>query len=38
MQSFLDANPQVKADLEAIRQPAKDFKNRCGGGDHDHHE
>ncbi|HEX2212703.1 MAG TPA: heme-binding protein [Mycobacterium sp.] len=30
MQSYLDANPQVKADLEGIRQPAMDLKNRCG--------
>ncbi|MEZ0342909.1 heme-binding protein [Mycobacterium sp. pV006] len=37
MRTYLDANPQVKADLEGIRQPAKDFKNRCGGGHGDHH-
>ncbi|MDZ4233954.1 MAG: heme-binding protein [Dietzia sp.] len=30
--SFLDANPQVKADLAGIRQPAKDFRARCGVG------
>ncbi|MGB2918853.1 MAG: hemophore-related protein, partial [Mycobacterium sp.] len=30
--SYLDANPQVKADLSGIRQPAKDFRARCGGG------
>ncbi|MCV7149935.1 heme-binding protein [Mycolicibacterium pyrenivorans] len=30
--SFLDANPQVKADLGGIRQPAKDFRARCGVG------
>lgn len=29
--SFLDANPAVKADLRGIRQPAVDFRNRCGG-------
>ncbi|MGE2836610.1 heme-binding protein [Mycobacterium sp. SMC-4] len=29
--SYMDANPQVKADLERIRQPAKDFRDRCGG-------
>ncbi|HEY9266758.1 MAG TPA: heme-binding protein [Mycobacterium sp.] len=28
--TYMDANPQVKAELEAIRQPAKDFRNRCG--------
>ncbi|MGE2836613.1 heme-binding protein [Mycobacterium sp. SMC-4] len=38
MQSYFDANPQVKADLEGIRQPAKDFKNRCGLPSHGHHE
>lgn len=38
MRSYLDANPQVKADLDGIRQPAKEFKNRCGGGGHGHHE
>ncbi|MCH9668363.1 MAG: heme-binding protein [Actinomycetia bacterium] len=30
--AFLDSNPQVKADLAGIRQPAVDFRNRCGGG------
>jgi heme-binding protein len=29
---FLDANPEVKADLTGIRQPAVDFRNRCGRG------
>lgn len=28
--TYMDANPQVKAELEGIRQPAKDFRNRCG--------
>jgi len=28
--AFLDTNPQVKADLGGIRQPAVDFRNRCG--------
>jgi hemophore-related protein len=27
---YLDANPQVKADLQGIRQPAADFRDRCG--------
>ena len=27
---YLDANPQVRADLQGIRQPAADFRNRCG--------
>ncbi|MCV7370531.1 hemophore-related protein [Mycolicibacterium duvalii] len=28
--SFLDANPQVKAEMQGIRQPAVDFRQRCG--------
>lgn len=27
---FLQANPQVKAELQAIRQPTADFRTRCG--------
>ena len=27
---YLDANPQVQADLQGIRQPMKDFRARCG--------
>ena len=27
---YLDANPQVKAEMTAIRQPLIDLKNRCG--------
>jgi hemophore-related protein len=30
VRTYLDANPQVRADLQAIRQPAADFRNRCG--------
>src|SRR6478736_1077897 len=30
VQTYLDANPQVRADLQAIRQPSVDFRNRCG--------
>ena len=30
VQTYLDANPQVKGDLLRIRQPAVDFRNRCG--------
>jgi len=30
LQGYVDANPQVKADLQGIRQPAVDFRNRCG--------
>lgn len=27
--AYLDANPDVRADLEAIRQPSNDFRDRC---------
>ncbi|WP_102145764.1 heme-binding protein [Mycobacterium hubeiense] len=30
VQKYLDANPQVKAELTGIRQPLVDLKNRCG--------
>jgi hemophore-related protein len=30
VQDYLNANPQVKADLTGIRQPLVDLKNRCG--------
>ncbi len=33
IQQYLDANPQVKAELSGIRQPLTDMRNRCGGGD-----
>jgi hemophore-related protein len=29
VQEYLDANPQVRAELETIKQPADDFLNRC---------
>jgi hemophore-related protein len=29
IQNYLDANPQTKADLQNIRQPLVDLKNRC---------
>ena len=29
VQAYLDANPQVRADLQGIKQPAVDFLNRC---------
>ena len=32
IQQYLDANPQVKADLTGIRQPLTDLRDRCGGG------
>jgi hemophore-related protein len=28
-QSYLDANPQVRAELDGIRQPSTDFRNNC---------
>ena len=31
VQQYLDANPQVKADLTGIRQPLADLRIRCGG-------
>ena len=30
VQAYLDANPQVRADLGGIKQPAVDFLDRCG--------
>lgn len=33
IQQYLDANPQVKAELQGIRQPLVDQRNRCGGDD-----
>lgn len=32
MQAYAEANPQVKAELQAIRQPTADFRIRCGRG------
>ncbi|MGW0162698.1 heme-binding protein [Mycobacterium sp. NPDC003323] len=31
IEQFMTANPQVRDELRAIRQPAKDFRDRCGG-------
>ena len=31
VQQYLDANPEVKADLSGIRQPLVDLRTRCGG-------
>ena len=28
-QNYLNANPQIQADLQGIRQPLVDLKNRC---------
>ena len=33
IQQYLDANPQVKADLSGIRQPLTDLRDRCGSTD-----
>ncbi len=30
VQDYLEGNPQAKAELQAIRQPLKDFRERCG--------
>jgi heme-binding protein len=30
VQNYLNANPQVQADLQGIRQPLIDFRNGCG--------
>ncbi|GFG53182.1 hemophore-related protein [Mycolicibacterium agri] len=30
VENYLNANPQVRAELGAIRQPLVDIKNRCG--------
>ncbi len=29
VQAYLDANPQVRTDLQGIKQPADDFLNHC---------
>ena len=31
LETFMNANPQVRDELRGIRQPTKDFRNRCGG-------
>jgi heme-binding protein len=33
LQQYMDANPQVHADLEGIRQPMLDFRSRCQVGE-----
>lgn len=30
VQTYLDANPTVRSDLQAIRQPSVAFRDRCG--------
>jgi hemophore-related protein len=29
IQAYMDANPQVRDELRAVRQPATDFRDRC---------
>ncbi len=31
VRAYLDANPQVQADFQGIRQPLQDFRDRCRG-------
>ena len=33
VQQYLDANPQTKAEIQAIRQPLADLRDRCGVAD-----
>jgi hemophore-related protein len=30
LEAFMTANPHVRTELQAIRQPMTDFRNRCG--------
>jgi heme-binding protein len=30
VQNYFDANPQIRDELQRIRQPSVDFRNRCG--------
>jgi hemophore-related protein len=32
VQQYLDARPQIKAEIRSIRQPLADLRNRCGLG------
>jgi hemophore-related protein len=38
LQQYMDANPQVQADLQGIRQPMTDFRNRCQLGETDEND
>lgn len=31
LEEYMTANPQVRDELRGIRQPARDFRSRCGG-------
>lgn len=33
IKQYMDAHPQTHADMEGIRQPLTDFRNRCGMAD-----
>lgn len=33
VQQYMDAHPQTKAEIQAIRQPLADLRNRCGGAE-----
>jgi heme-binding protein len=33
VQQYLDANPQTRAEIQAIRQPLNDLRERCGVAD-----
>lgn len=33
VQQYLDVNPQTKAEIQAIRRPLADIRNRCGGAE-----
>lgn len=35
VQQWSEANPQERAEIQAIRQPLADLRNRCGGTDND---
>ena len=30
VQSYLDAHPQIRDEIQAVRQPTADFRDRCG--------
>ena len=38
LQQYMDANPQVHADLQGIRQPMTDFRSRCQIGQSDEND
>ena len=30
VQTYLDANPHIRTDIQRLRQPSADFRQRCG--------